>query len=621
MPRLLPSLPARSLEARPRLETLEDRTLPSGTPFSADAHRSLTTPTGWWWYHGVDAAFITSLYQANNARITDLEVEGAAPLRFNATLVSNTGAYAKGWWWYYGVTAGQVQSLSAQNNARLIDLETYFVNGERRFAVVMVANAGADAKTWWWYYNVSPTFASNHFSANNTRPVDLEREDNGNLTFVSVANVGNDARGWWYYYNVSPSFVSDKLSQNFARLTDIEWQPNGNMTVVMEPSQGEHSWWYYGYNGQDTLDLALRNGARITDVETHYFGSQKVFAVTMINNSNALTTRVGDLLRNSSGAHNGNRVVNAGAYLKQVGGGVRADLQGFRQFEPASMIKVLIHLHALREVQARRASLNELITYFHPPGNDNPGMNPAQRTPAWQVKRVLLRTALQMMMWQSHNGTTWALQQRFGTARINATAIGLGLAGVRLGSPLPIGAGAAGNFLTLSGTARLYELVALGQAGLTNGSPFTAADDYLNLFYQLMLGPVSAGMATVVREEASRRLGRPLWDPAVQSLANRFLASTRESYKGGSYTLTHPLASYGDYWREVRTEGGWVSLPFRAAGRVVARGYVYGMFVEGALALKSSLGNATRQAVNHAVYEASQGELFRDEIRAAMATW
>jgi len=141
--------------ARLTLETLEDRVVPSGSPLAADAERSLTTPTGAWVYTGVDAAFLGQRITADNARITDLEVDSTAPYKFTATLVKNTGDYAKGWWWFYDLTGSQLAAKLSQLQARILDLETYSVGSAQRYAAVLVPNTGAAAKTWWYYTNIS----------------------------------------------------------------------------------------------------------------------------------------------------------------------------------------------------------------------------------------------------------------------------------------------------------------------------------------------------------------------------------------------------------------------------------------------------------------------------------
>ena len=59
---------------------------------------------------------------------------------FAAIFIANTGADAKGWWWYFGQTPAQIGSLVQQHNARLIDLRQYQAGTGTTYAVVMVEN-------------------------------------------------------------------------------------------------------------------------------------------------------------------------------------------------------------------------------------------------------------------------------------------------------------------------------------------------------------------------------------------------------------------------------------------------------------------------------------------------
>src|SRR5262249_1147493 len=151
---------------------------------------------GWYWYYNVDASFINStLINARNQRLVDLQVESVSPLRFDVATVTNTGSYAKTWWWYYGVTGTGLQSLVNQNNARMIDLDSYTdANGNQRFATIMIRNTGNDAKAWWYYYNVSPSFVAGRITANNARLTDINYRPNGNLDVIMVPNTGVDAK-------------------------------------------------------------------------------------------------------------------------------------------------------------------------------------------------------------------------------------------------------------------------------------------------------------------------------------------------------------------------------------------------------------------------------------------
>jgi hypothetical protein len=278
---------------RPGIEPLEARCVPStcGCPpvdtNTADAERSLTDATAWWSYHGVDATFLSNHIVNDNARIIDLKVESAAPYRFSAVLVQNTGCYAKTWWWYYDQTASQLYDLVTDSASpkRLLDLEAYTVGGQRRFAAVLVPNTGPQAKTWWYYYDVSPNFLTDRINQNNARIVDLDTYLVGGQRYyaaVMVANQGVDAKAWEWWVDQTPAFVANKLTQDNMRLLDLEWQENGHVSVVMVPLQGEYWWWDINHDLGTLVDLALARKARILDLDSQLVGGQRMFADVQI---------------------------------------------------------------------------------------------------------------------------------------------------------------------------------------------------------------------------------------------------------------------------------------------------------------------------------------------------
>ena len=87
----------------------------------------------WWWYPDVPPDVITAKLQDNNARLVDIEWKPAG--RFSALMVASRG---EAWWWYYDLTAEDVNNYAQQNGARVIDIETRWVNGQKRFATIML---------------------------------------------------------------------------------------------------------------------------------------------------------------------------------------------------------------------------------------------------------------------------------------------------------------------------------------------------------------------------------------------------------------------------------------------------------------------------------------------------
>src|SRR5690606_5842517 len=108
-----------------------------------------------------------------------------------------------------------------------------------------------------------------------------------------------------------------------------------------------------------------------------------------------------------------------GCYLRRINGSEIASLNGSRQFEPASTMKTLHHVHAFRRVFMNTVSLNTPINVF----TATSGSCPQDSSPVNES----LTTVLRAMTEQSDNNRTQATAAYFGEAAINATASALGM--------------------------------------------------------------------------------------------------------------------------------------------------------------------------------------------------
>jgi hypothetical protein len=254
-----------------------------------------STPTAWWIYTGQSFSDVQNTIKNLNTRIVDIDVNSSNPNSFTVTYVQNTGAYAKEWWWYVGIDAATLAKNLSNNNARLISLKAYDIGGGNiRFAVAMISNTGTDAKAWWYYYGKSPTDITNLTKANNARLTALQSyTSNGQTVYscIMIANTGADAKGWWWYFNVSTQTISNAISSDNARVLDLTSAGNGNFNVVMEScSSGCPAWWwYYGLDANSVVTTALDNGARVLTADTYQGcgGPNPCFAVAMISNTPA----------------------------------------------------------------------------------------------------------------------------------------------------------------------------------------------------------------------------------------------------------------------------------------------------------------------------------------------
>ena len=251
-----------------------------------------STPTAWWILSNVSESQVSQAVDKDDARIVDIQVNSWSPdYFFTVTLVKNTGAYAKSWWWYYGQTADQVNSLLAENNARPISIKAYDIGGGAiRFAVVMIANTGADRESWWWYFGETNTELNTLLTQNNAQPITADSfDDNGQtrFTMIMIGDKGPGSVGWSWWENVSPSFINGKISAEKAR--PIYISPNGAGTfnaVLQSCSSGCPNWqWWYGYDVYAAAQKAQDYGARIQSAEGYPCGSTLCYVTTQIANT------------------------------------------------------------------------------------------------------------------------------------------------------------------------------------------------------------------------------------------------------------------------------------------------------------------------------------------------
>lgn len=586
-----------------------------------DPGRHSTDVVGWGWYPNVDEATMNTFIGRNNMRLIDIEVNNGATGRFASAMVHNSGVFHRpAWHWYFGLSFDDLVNLDeiASGRERAIDVEDYKVGSERRYAVVTIDNSGANETGWWWYFNVTKSFIANHLSGR--RIIDIDRRPGtSRYDVIMIANTGDDARKWWYYYKRTPAQIKDRLNAKKGRLIDLERDGDGTYTIVMVRRSGEYWWWYHGIKAGRVGELLAQNGARLVDIERYSTNAGTRYAVIMLNDLDPLSTKVRQIMRP------GVQGAAYGFYLKEVGGPVRAGLQTTKVFEPASMIKVVHHLTAIRAVEAGSASLTEDVTWYAHPDFDarypgDPGYSDDKNKCAYESDGTAITSeeysdelgevVLRQMMERSDNRTTDAVLNRFGKATVNATADVIGMTDTeihhRIGCPKAASSDYQSNEFTLFDAGLLYE-------GVANGSLLGAS--FRTTFYDYMLNNVN-GWKPVVDEEASD-LG------LSQDVADDFLAGMATAVKGGSYTSGAgcPSGVSGECKRLRRTGFGVLSLPFKVSDTAppVLTHYVYGSFVDGVFKCGNNcdgeielIGEVRKQA---------HFKMLRGRIRAALQTW
>ena len=509
-------------------------------------------------------------------RITDLEIITGSPTRYATTMVRNTGSYARGWWWFTNASPSTISTFLSNNNARLIDLEPRVSGNTVTYAAVMVSNTGSHAKGWWWYHGTTLAFLMNRASFHNARLVDVERYTvNGQVRYagIMIRNTGADARGWQVLTNVTTSQISSSASQVGHRVYSIESIGNGRFDAITLSRPNGGKWWHY-YNqtlaqvGQRTLQI----GARCVDIERYSTASGTRYAIVLNNNSNALSTRLSEILR--GGFSTGVK----GAYIKRVNGPILGSIMRNHVFDPASVLKTL-HLYGMmRQVRAGTRNLNTTYGVW-----DGCGRTCCPTRTNADTEQ--LRTTLQKMMRVSDNQSTLSVTDMLGGFNIlNAFAAQVGANSTDINHH--IGCGTPANRTTLADIGRIHEAVRNGNLG-------NFEDD----FYDIMSRWNGGGHLDTVLTEEANRVGLTL------TQRNNFANAIRWNSKGGSYNLAGPTYQ--------RATGASVTLPFYRNGGIEDVAYVSGVFLDAATVNPS--GNSTLSTAH--------AECYRLEIRAAMETW
>jgi hypothetical protein len=268
--------------------------------------------------------------------------------------------------------------------------------------------------------------------------------------------------------------------------------------------------------------------------------------------------------------------VGEGVYgfrFARIGGGVLASLNPEHAFYPASSIKILALLHAVRWAEAQSDPAQALATPI--PVYDDPC---AGEGTFWTEP---LDAVLAAMMIDSDNRRADAVLDYFGRDAINATAADIAdtsdtVLAHRFGCGGP--ANDPANRSTALDLSRIYERV--------------ARDDVLGaeaaaIFADLMLGPVWPSLASAVAAEATA-LG------VGQEAAEAFQEAIDLSYKAG-------------WWDTHLSVGGLLELPSGYCEGDPPREYVFAVFVDGAEAVADGFDVSDLVAV-----------MLREEIRTAL---
>ncbi len=249
--------------------------------------------------------------------------------------------------------------------------------------------------------------------------------------------------------------------------------------------------------------------------------------------------RVASFLTPGTTGHGGTTAV----YLRRTGRShPLLALNASFAIEPASAIKMLLHLHAMRLVRPGNESLDSPLQVWKytlsagtlgDPSSPGACPNEVEEGNPLNAETLPLGEGMRLMMVESNNRTTRGIVLRYGLPALNATAAAIGMTHTRLGQDL-IGCfyfGDKHNETTLEDLARLYEGVERTRFVDATGR---------SLMYERMLagsGPPYPEVERVVRDVGEAVNARP-------GAVEKVLAGMRFAQKPGFYTIPCAAVPY-----------------------------------------------------------------------------
>ena len=414
------------------------------------------------------------------------------------------------------------------------------------------------------------------------------------FSVATIKNTGADARSWWWYHGLTSSQVSAKLKANRAVLFDIEREANGRYTVVMIRPKKSYKWWWYSNQSTTSLSQTVaQNGARIERITTWGSGSKRRFATIMVNNSNALTSRIGGILRGGTVKYGG----STSAYLKKVGGAVLASLNSTRSYEPASSLKALHLLRAAQDIDNNQLNLSDLIPWSNLSSRtDDPSTSVDEAKDGCPDgfaanSQISLQNAMSQMMLISDNRTTEAIRRLYGFAGLNGLAASIGLTSTKVNHRIGCG-GPTRNQFSTKDAAKLYESVARGTSVGGEGQ---------DSFWDAMINS-QGGVRAIINDEIDKYIDDlELTGSAANQKRNQLIADFRSKVtrhtKGGSYTLCRPNSGSNCFPREIiRSSAGRIQIPMKIrTGRIITNSYVFGVFMDSVVASNTTQESRSRK--------------------------
>lgn len=224
-------------------------TLAIARPVLAQSDQDNTAHTGWNWLKNQTATQLTDYLTSHNARITDLQAANKAGTRFDAVVVSNSGAYAKTEIWFPKMTPVQAVNYALNHSYRITVVAPYLITNTTGttlyVAVAMISNTGADAASWDLYYG-SATGVVNAILGDGDRAIQFKPygvTSTGNAGYIGVGVKNSSGRSWAALTQVTPTQINSQINSGY-RVVELMSDVNGSYTALFDNLNVGWLWWY-----------------------------------------------------------------------------------------------------------------------------------------------------------------------------------------------------------------------------------------------------------------------------------------------------------------------------------------------------------------------------------------
>jgi hypothetical protein len=166
------------------------------------------------------------------------------------------------------------------------------VGGTTHFAVIMVANnQPTDTRIWSWFPELASGQQIDQVAASNkSRPVDVDpylADGQRRYAVVLYANTGAQQLMSWRFDGLTPDQINQQVAATKGRVSDIE--PNnvaaGTFDVLIEGCPCAKSWWAVGLDDAGLATMLTETRGRIVSLTTYEANRSRRYAVALIDNT------------------------------------------------------------------------------------------------------------------------------------------------------------------------------------------------------------------------------------------------------------------------------------------------------------------------------------------------